>query len=112
MDPRRERLTKNEAIFRDVNERVGEVAESFDLSGRGDFPVDFVCECGDASCFEQLSLTLAEYQELRASPIRFALLNGHVDPEVDRVIAANDRFTTVEKKGEAATRAAELDPRS
>ena len=112
MDPRRERLARNEAIFREVNERVGEVAASFDLSGRGDFGVDFVCECGDAGCFEQVSLTLSEYREIRSSPIRFALVNGHADPEVDRVVASNDRFATVEKKGEAATRAAELDPRT
>jgi hypothetical protein len=112
VDARRERLAKNEAIFREVNERVGEVASSFDIGGRGDYYVDFVCECADATCFEQVSLTLAEYREIRASPIRFALRNGHVDEEVDRVVAENDRFTTVEKKGEAAERAAELDPRT
>src|SRR4051794_40320257 len=112
MDARRERLAKNEAIFREVNERVGEVASSFDLSGRGDYYVDFVCECGDAACFEQVSLTLAEYRDLRSSPIRFALRNGHVDLDVDVVIAENDRFMTVEKKGEAAELAAELDPRT
>jgi len=112
MDARRERLAKNEAIFREVNERVGEVASSFDLSGRGDYYVDFVCECADSTCFEQVSLTLAEYREIRSNPIRFALVNGHVDLEVDRVVGRNDRFTTVEKKGEAAERAAELDPRT
>jgi len=112
VDARRERLAKNEAIFREVNERVGEIAESFDLRGDGAYLVDFVCECADAGCFDQIRLTLAEYRDVRSSPIRFALHNGHVDAEVDRVVAESDRFTLVEKKGEAADLAAELDPRT
>ena len=44
---RAERVGRNEAFFREVNERVRDVNEAFSgLTGRG----DFVCECGDAGC--------------------------------------------------------------
>ena len=111
MDTRNERLAKNESIFRNVNERVGEVAATFDL-GQADTTVEFVCECSDGACFDQIALTLPEYELVRASPVRFAVQLGHVDTAVEHVLETNERFVTVEKIGEAADTAAELDPRS
>lgn len=111
MDAYKERLARNEAIFRNVNERVEEVASSFDL-GSGDATTEFVCECSDGGCFQQVSLSLKEYEDVRSSPIRFALHIGHPDLTVDRVVAENERFVTVEKKDEAAAKVEELDPRA
>ena len=42
---RKDRLARNEALFREVNERVREVGERAGLD-----MIDFICECGDADC--------------------------------------------------------------
>jgi hypothetical protein len=57
---REERLGENEALFREVNERIAEVAEEFLEIGARDAPVEFNCECGAPDCTEQIPLTIVE----------------------------------------------------
>jgi hypothetical protein len=38
-----------------------------------------------------------EYETIRAEPLRFAIALNHENPEIDRVVAENDRFATVDK---------------
>ena len=75
MSSREERIALNEAAFREVNERIEDLAESFDLKTQ---PLDFVCECGDANCMERLSMTRAEYEQLRSDALQFAVLSHTV----------------------------------
>jgi hypothetical protein len=70
-----------------------------------------VCECFDDECTEPMELTLAEYEQLRAQPNRFAVLPGHVDPNVERVIEEHERYVVVAKCGAGAIYAAMHDPR-
>ena len=53
----------------------------------------------------------AEYEKLRRIPTHFAVLRGHDIPEVERVVEENERFVVVEKFGESAVVAINLDPR-
>src|SRR5438045_1283099 len=46
---REERLASNEALFREINERVAEVAERFVEVESNDDPVEFTCERGSTS---------------------------------------------------------------
>ena len=41
---RAERIARNEALLRAINERLAEVSQ---VDGEGE-PVEFICECGDA----------------------------------------------------------------
>jgi hypothetical protein len=91
-DPRADRIARNEALFRDVNERIRDLSEE---AGRE--LVEFLCECGDDDCVERIALTPAEYERVRADPVLFAVAAGHVVPQVERVVAANERFETVRK---------------
>jgi hypothetical protein len=109
MSSRAERVARNESLFREVNERIKDVNEELDARAEA----DFLCECGDAECTEPVSLTLVEYEEVRSDPTHFAILPGHVDPDVETVIARNDRFAVVRKtEPQAARVAAREDPRS
>ena len=99
------KAAKNQALFRDVNERIEE------LVGEAWHP-EFVCECADEHCIETLELSLAEYESIRASPIRFPVKVGHDYPEFERVVALSDGYAVVEKIGAAAEVAKTLDPRS
>ena len=110
MDERERRLGLNEAMFREVNERVEDMTNTFD-SDSGTFEV--VCECGDATCTERLSVPKSVYERVRADATHFLLSPGHEDSTVERVIETFDSFIVVEKNGEEVERVVEqTDPRS
>ncbi len=91
----KDRAAKNEALFRDLNERVKAIDEAHGLPVEEDW--EFLCECGDAECVEHVRLTVAEYEEIRRSPVHFAVRRGHEMPEIERVVSETDRFMVVEK---------------
>jgi len=95
------RAAHNQALFREVNERVKEVNEP--LSEVEPTP-EWVCECADPTCVERITLTMEEYEALRAEPTHFAVApsTGHVLFEVENVIDKTDRYWIVEKVGVAA----------
>ena len=94
-DASKDRVVKNEALFRDVNERIKEIDESHGIGTAERW--DFICECGDETCFERISMTKAQYERLRSRPIQFSVVPGHEIPEVERVILRDDDFVVVEK---------------
>ncbi len=98
MDPRTERIAKNEASFRDINERLSQglrqVPHNPEL-------LEFICECGNQTCEQHVRLSLVEYEHIRADSRRFAIVPGHIIPGAERLVASHDRFDVVEKLGEA-----------
>jgi hypothetical protein len=96
---RRERLLKNEQVFRDYNNR--RVAFEQDASTAGEL-VPFVCECGDPECVEGMEMTVDDFISAHSAPDRFAVKPGHVFPEGERVVDTHDRFWLVEKDGAGA----------
>ena len=99
------RAARNQALWREVNERIEEVAET-----AGD--VEFVCECARMDCIETIHLSMAEYERIRSSPTRFPVAVGHDFPEFETVVEVSDRYAVVQKKGAAAEESARLDRRS
>lgn len=71
IDPREQRIARNEALFREVNERVKEVSAEAPLDR-----IEFLCECGDEECTESVSLDRTEYEQLRSDPLLFAVNRG------------------------------------
>jgi hypothetical protein len=112
VDSRAKRVAQNETLFREVNERVEEVASGFADQGEEDRLIGFVCECGRRDCTESIQAKRAQYEAVRSNPLRFLVLPGHEDEEVERVVERTDRFLVVAKLGEGARLAAEQDPRS
>ena len=113
MSASEDRIARNETLFREFNERVEDLAESFDLQGEGDsMRIGFVCECGNLDCLERLELTRAAYEEVRSDPKRFVVAPGHEDMKIARVVARDEGYLVVEKIHEAAEVAIEHDPRS
>ena len=109
----KERVARNEALFREFNERVEDVADTFDLRSEGDsLLIGFVCECGNLDCLERLELTRAAYEEVRSDPKRFVVVPGHEDMKIARVVARGEGYLVVEKIEEAAEVAIENDPRA
>ena len=109
MDERERRLGMNEAVFREVNERVEEVHEKL---GPDTGPLVIICECGVLECAERISVPVAEYERVRSEATHFLLQVGHEDPTVERMIENHGTFIVVEKEGMDVEEVAEAtDPR-
>ena|SRR5215204_7659697 len=105
MDPRTERVAKNEALFREVNERIKDVT--------GYENAEYLCECGKATCTETIPMTMSDYEILRSDARQFVVLPGHEIPDLEDVVARSDKFLVVRKKpGEPTALAEERDPRN
>jgi hypothetical protein len=108
MDAREKRLAENEAIFRDINERIEEAAA---WGGRDEHVFEFFCECSNTDCTLLLPMTLSEYERVRADPTQFVVAPGHELPEIEAVALRTDAYQVVRKRGEAARFVTERDPR-
>jgi hypothetical protein len=102
-----DRLGRNEAIFRDVNERI----EQGLWPGERDGPVAFLCECASLGCNLLIDVTLGAYERVRADARRFILVPGHELDSIERVVERHSDYVVVEKRGAAGAAAQETDPR-
>ena len=93
------RAVRNQALFRAVNEKLAILNDSFQ-SIVGTFTI--ACECADTTCIQMLEIEPDEYKAIRSEPRRFAVLPGHVYPEVERVVRESDGYVVVEKSGSSA----------
>ena len=109
MDAREQRLAQNEALFREVNEKVEAIATAH---GSDEHVYEFYCECANADCSLQVQATIAEYEAVRAHPARFIVAPEHWLPEVESVAEKSDTWWVIEKHGDAGRLAEHLDPRS
>ena len=110
MDTREERLANNEVLFREVNERIEQIAAPQDPDDPQVF--EFYCECSTVDCTLRLPMTLAAYESIRADPTQFVVVPGHELPEIEAVISRTDAYQIVRKQGEAAEIAEATDPRA
>jgi len=104
-----ERLAKNEVLFRTVNEAIEQQALRF---GGIDDEYEFICECSSTECVEKMTLTLRQYEQIRAEGTHFLLVPGHADPGLELVVERTANHHVVEKDGAAGIVAEQGDPRS
>jgi hypothetical protein len=99
------RRARNEALFREINERLQGL--------NGDYgTAEWLCECSDLECVARIELTDAEYEEVRRYGARFVLLAGHEQLDIERVVAHHGRYVVAEKTGIGAELALLRDPRA
>jgi hypothetical protein len=104
------RKAANEAVFREVNEHIEDLQRQFALTERE--PLQLVCECDRLGCLEKLSVTLVEYERVRADPASFLVVPGHEDPAVEDVVDTGGGYVIVRKhNGEPRAIAESSDPR-
>jgi hypothetical protein len=89
---REERIIENEKLFREVNERVADMQASFS----GPDP-EWVCECGDETCFEKVAVPIEDYQQIRSHGDWFVIMPGHEKPDVEKIVREDNGFVVVEK---------------
>jgi len=107
-EARQRRAARNQAMFREVNERLEQLGEQFGANGYQ----QFVCECAAAECIAPIELTTDEYESTRRAGASFIVAPGHVHADVERVVLEHGRFTVVEKIEAAAEFAHAHNPRT
>jgi hypothetical protein len=103
------RAAENQSRYRSINEDMKTIntvfADSIQASS------EWICECADRECVTHILVTLREYEAVRTNPRAFIVYPGHSYPKVERVVAENDRYATVEKLDNGGEIAEALDPR-
>ena len=101
----------NEALFRQVNERIQEVSEKLGpVEEEAGYQI--LCECGDTDCTEQVAIAPDRYEQVRSDPDLFIVARGHTAPDVEAVAADSAVYQIVRKRpGAPETIAEATDPR-
>jgi hypothetical protein len=117
MESRLERQSRNEALIREVNERIAGLDKAAE---EGNFAADetmfeFLCECGASdgeagACEAHVLMTIKEYDEVRLQDDRFVVFPGHETDSVESVATRTERFVIVDKRPAAEPFVAD-DPR-
>ena len=89
------RAARNQSLFRAVNEKMRELNDAF-THATETFVI--ACECADRNCVEMLDIEPAAYGAVRAEPRHFAVLPGHVYPDVETLVREHDGYVVVEKQ--------------
>lgn len=100
MDPRDERIARNEALLREVNERIHDVGSGLQVLP-GDGELDFRCECGRPQCDVLVHMLASDYERVRAENDRFVVVPGHEDANIERVVERTEGYVVVDKRPEA-----------
>jgi hypothetical protein len=89
-----ERAAHDSTRFREANEQIGAAARKYGVDQR----VPFLCECEDPSCRVIVRMSLASYEEIRATTGRFLNAIGHevAAPRNARVVGAGEGYVIVE----------------
>ena len=110
MDRSAERVGRNDAIFRQANERISDSAEAEDMTEE----IPFLCEYAEETCSEIVRLSDQEYASVRANGTDFLNAPGHevADGPHGQVVQRHHRYVVVRKRGIAAEIVKELEPRT
>ena len=109
MDSREQRLARTESLFREINERVRQIAAKH---GTDVHQYQFYCECSNTDCTLRVELELAEYERVRTRGRRFLVAPGHNLPLGERIVEQAEGWWVIEKDGAAGDFAEGLAPPS
>lgn len=85
-----ERLARNQALFRQVNERI-------ERNAGDDEVVEFLCECSNTDCADTIEMKISEYERVRSNATWFLIKPDHDIPQIERVTSRDDGYVVVEK---------------
>jgi len=94
MSPPEERAIRNEALLREVNVHIA------DLEERVNDPAELLpllCECAQTGCMVPIEVDRATFEAVRENPLRFLVVSGHGQPDVESMIERHSGYLIVEK---------------
>jgi hypothetical protein len=99
MDARDERVSRNEAMYREVNREIERASKHSGQQPQDRFEV--ICECGQDGCSATVELTAGEYDDSHSQRDRFVVVPGHEDERIEHVVKRTERYLVVDKFGDA-----------
>jgi hypothetical protein len=87
-------------LFREVNERISELAAGQHTDG-----AEYLCECADADCLALIRLSPGEYEAVRGAPAQFVVIPDHSVAESETIVLRTETFWVVRTTGEAGDQA-------
>lgn len=90
--PRDIRQARNQALYREVNNRIAELASS--LVGVGE-PQSFICECSRLGCSAQVEVPPEVYAQICDKPGAFLVHPGHEDSVSEEILASQNNYAVV-----------------
>ena len=110
MPDNQRRKALNEAVFREVNERIEVLQHGF--AAADGQPLNIVCECDRIDCAEQIVVSLETYERVRSDSGLFLVREGHDDESVEDVVDTRGDYMIVRKHlGDPREIAEQTDPR-
>jgi hypothetical protein len=91
MSPREVRYAKNQALFREVNERIVDLAERFQVLE----DLQIICECANTGCIERLDVTHDEYARVREHSDWFLITPSHIACDFEQVVERRTRYEII-----------------
>ncbi|HYY03479.1 MAG TPA: hypothetical protein VE736_06295 [Gaiellaceae bacterium] len=103
-----EHVARNDARFRDANERIFRSAVEYGVTDA----IPFLCECRDPACTAIIRLSAEEYGRIRADSRRFLNARGHAEPVLNalEIVERHPTYDVIAKVGRAAEIAEGLNP--
>lgn len=114
VDERAAQGAYNQALFREVNERIRALVvdpRASQAFGRGPAAEpEWVCECANTGCMQRIAISNEEYVAVRTDAAQFLVApgDGHVFGDIEDVTDRRDAYWIVEKTGTARAVAQEL----
>jgi hypothetical protein len=110
MDESQRRKAANEAVFREVNEKIESLQRRFAVAEHQ--PLHIVCECDRLDCSETMSIQVQTYEKVRSDSALFFVRPGHEDGSVEDVVdTGGDHMIVRKRPGEPQEIAEQTDPR-
>jgi hypothetical protein len=82
----------NQDLFREVNERIAELAATLDAH---EGPPSFFCECRRLGCREMLEIPLRLYAIVRDDDDLYVVLPGHENRDQEQTVSDQGAFLIV-----------------
>ncbi len=92
---RKQQVIREEERARAVNAELKDAPEAQREAPAGAFLL--VCECGHDDCRRAITVSAAQYDEVRSNPARFLVTPGHEIREYERVVDQADGVAVIEK---------------
>jgi hypothetical protein len=80
----------SQELDREVNERI----RSLHPKAAGRIEIEAICECVNGQCVEPITVSLADYDQVRAFPTRFLVRPGH-QTGFEEIVISTPEFVVI-----------------
>jgi hypothetical protein len=89
--------TDRQAVLADSQPQARRLNDQISRQFQSSVFAEYACECELEGCVQAISVTTAEFEEIRKRPHCFAVAFGHVSLTQEIVIEHNDRYQVVQR---------------